>query len=779
MKKIRVHSLLKCLPLAVAMVTLLPGFVHAHSPEGTTLNTKSPEVTTPETRNSGATGFNTGNTELSSPNPRLEVPAEAVERLRAIFERGEFGARTFSGVWIPGGSGYAVLETLPGDGGQALAAYEAESGRRTEWVTAARLASMAADGPVHIQHFSFSPDGSHVLLAARNRNNDGTHHWLLERTSGRLQKVTAGANASIAPDGRHILFYDGGNLKIYNVQHEQVVQLTHDAVPGSIANYSGYWSPDGSRIAFVQSDNSRIRMRKTLHSVDPTFPELRETRFARVGETIPTLRVGVTDTEGKEIRWLQIPHPTEGYYLGNIGWAGNSSEVFVEKLSRFRDRREVLLADVGNGTITTIFEESDPAWVVGSYHTNLGVVWIDQYGRFLILSEQDGWRHAWSVSRDGNDQVNITPGAFDIIQRVGVDHEAGWFYFNASPDDGTRSYLYRVRLDGSVGMEMVTPAGQPGTHTYVPSPDGKFAFHTFSSDVNPPITQLVSLDNHRALRVLEENGQLREKLASVRRQPKEFFQLDIGDGVVMDSWMIKPVDFDPSRKYPVFVYVYGEPHLQTVIDAWGHAMADYHRVIADLGYLVVSIDNRGTPAPKGAAWRRSVFPSLGPLSTVEQAAGIRELGRTRPYVDLDRVGIWGWSGGGSNTLNAMFRKPDVYHTGIAVVPKPQAHLYNAWFQEIYMNTPEVNPEGYRESSAINFADGLEGNLLIVHGTGETNTHLEIVEGLVDRLIELEKQFDYFPYPNRDHGLAEGIGTPLHVRVYMGRYLLNHLPPGPR
>ena len=717
--------------------------------------------------------------EASRFNPHIDVPKETVERLRDVFEKNAFGARPFNGVWIPGGSHYAVLETLPGDGGQVLAAYDAGSGRRTELVTAARVASMASDGPVHIQNYTFSPDGSRILLAVRNRDNEGIQHWLLERTSGRLQKVTSGANASIAPDGRNILFYDGGNLKIYDVQQEQVVQLTHDAVPGSVANYSGNWSPDGSRIAFVQSDNSRIRMRKTLHSVDPTFPELRETRFARVGETIPTLRVGVVDAEGKEVRWLQIPHPTEGYYLGNIGWAGNSNEVFVEKLSRFRDRREVLLADVDNGTITTIFEESDPAWVVGSYHTNLGVVWIDQYERFLILSEQDGWRHAYSVSRDGQHQMNITPGAFDIIQRVGVDEHAGWFYFNASPDDGTRSYLYRTRLDGSGAMERVTPAGQPGTHTYNVSSDGKMAFHTFSSDVNPPVTQLVNLDEHRALRVLQENGHLREKLASVRSQPKEFLQLDIGGGVTVDAWMIKPVDFDPSRDYPLFVYVYGEPHLQTVIDEWGHAMAEYHRAIADLGYLVVSIDNRGTPAPKGAAWRRSIFGRLGPLSTEEQAAAIKELGRTRSYVDLTRVGTWGWSGGGSNTLNALFRRPDVFHTGIAVVPKPQAHLYNAWFQEIYMNTPEVNQEGYDVSSPINFADGLQGNLLIIHGTGETNTHLEIVEGLVDRLIELEKQFDYFAYPNRDHGLAEGRGTPLHVRVFMARYLLNHLPPGPR
>jgi dipeptidyl-peptidase 4 len=242
---------------------------------------------------------------------------------------------------------------------------------------------------------------------------------------------------------------------------------------------------------------------------------------------------------------------------------------------------------------------------------------------------------------------------------------------------------------------------------------------------------------------------------------------------------MKPRDFDPAKKYPVFVFVYGEPHLQTVLDEWQGAQGASHRTIADIGYLVVSIDNRGTPAPKGAAWRRAVYGSLGPLSTKEQAAGLRELGRSRPYVDMSRTGIWGWSGGGSNTLNALFREPDLYHVGIAVVPKPQPHLYNAWFQEIYMRTREENPEGYRQSAPINFAEGLRGHLLIVHGTGETNTHLEIVEGLVDRLIELGKRFDYMAYPNRDHGLREGAGTPVHVRMLITRYLIERLPPGPR
>ena len=437
---------------------------------------------------------------------------------------------------------------------------------------------------------------------------------------------------------------------------------------------------------------------------------------------------------------------------------------------------------MSTGEVNRIYHESDPAWVIASYRLNAGLEWIRGGDSFLFLTEKDGWRHSWVYSRDGREERLLTPGAGDVMERGPVaggeaDGGDGWFYFFASPDNATQRYLYRVRLDGAEEPERVTPPDQPGTHFYDFSPDLRWAFHTYSTFDTPPVTALISLPDHRVVRVLEDNDELRRRAEATISRPTEFLELDIGDGVVMDAWMIKPRDFDPGAKYPVFIYVYGEPHGQTVLDQWS-TRNNYHRAIADLGYLVVSIENRGTPAPKGAAWRRAPFPTIGVQSTEDHAAGVRELGRMLPWVDASRVGIWGWSGGGSNTLNSLFRKPDVYHVGIAVVPKPQPHLYNAWFQEIYMETLETNPDGYRVSAPINYAEGLEGDLLIIHGTGETNTHLEIVEGLVDRLVELGKTFDYFTYPNRNHGLSEGEGTAVHVRMLMVRYLLEHLAAGP-
>ena len=493
---------------------------------------------------------------------------------------------------------------------------------------------------------------------------------------------------------------------------------------------------------------------------------------------ISALRIGVVDMKGGQPQWLSIEAPEEGYYLGQVDWAGNSDEILVEKLSRFRDKREVFLVSI-KGEIQRIYEETNEAWAVGSHGINKGLNWIQGGKAFIIVSEKDGWRHAFLYSQEGEKLAVLTPGEYDIIDKAVVDEQGGWYYFYASPENGTQKYLYRVPLDGSGSLERVTPEDQPGTHTYNFSPDAKWAFHTYSRLDTPPIIELVELPKHRVTRVLENNKELRKKAKKLISRPTEFLKLDIGNDVSMDAWLIKPKDFDESKKYPVFVYVYGEPYSQTVLDRWGAAQIDFHRVIADLGYLVVSIDNRGTPSPKGAAWRRSVFGSLGPLSTEDQVAGLKQLGRMRSYVDLSRVAIWGWSGGSSNTLNAMFRKSDVYHVGIAVVPKPQPHLYNAWFQEIYMRTREVNAEGYERSAPINFAEGLNGKLLIITGSGETNTHIQIIEGLVDKLIKLGKPFDYMVYPNRNHGLREGPGSELHVRMLITRYLLEHLPPGPR
>jgi dipeptidyl-peptidase-4 len=718
-------------------------------------------------------------------NARLLAQIEP--RIKAIYERDEFAVRSFTATWLPDGSGYLKLETPAGAPAAAIARYDAAGGKRTVVVPSEKLVLPGSSRPLKLLWFQRAPSGKRFLLhgeVTEDKRRSG--HWLYEPDSGVLRPLDDGpglwfdANA-FSPDGQRLLATRGADLIVLDLATGRTIPLTKDGDPGTIENgHRASWSPDGQWIAYIQSDASAVPKRAVLVPGDPTYRTFREQRYERIGGPISTFRIGVVGVEGGPTRWVALPDKPGTFYLNQASWAGNSDELLVEKLSRSRDAREFLLVNHRTGVIAKAYTETDPAWVDANLSANGGLEWIRGGQAFVIISEKDGWRRAYVVSRDGSGMRPITPAGSDLIARGQVDDKNGWFYYDASPTNATQRYLYRARLDGTGVPERLTPPDQPGSHRYVLSPDSRWALHTYSTFDKPPVTDLVQLPEHRSVRVLEDNATLAARVKPRIARPTEFLQLDIGGGVVMDAWMITPRDFDPAKKYPVFVYVYGEPAGQTVMDDWrggGHAL--FHRAVADLGYLVVSMDNRGTPAPKGAAWRRAVFGSLGPLSTEEQAAGLKALARLCPFVDLSRVGIWGWSGGGSNTLNAMFRKPDHYHVGIAVVPKPQPQYYNAWYQEIYMRTPKENPEGYRTSAPITYAEGLRGDLLIITGSGETNTHIEITEGLVDRLIALGKRFDYFVYPHRDHGLREGSGSEVHVRMLMVRYLLEHLPPGPR
>jgi dipeptidyl-peptidase-4 len=393
------------------------------------------------------------------------------------------------------------------------------------------------------------------------------------------------------------------------------------------------------------------------------------------------------------------------------------------------------------------------------------------------VSERDGWQRAYTFARSGDGMKAVTPAGVDAIQVLEVDEAGGWLYYIASPDNPTQRYLYRARLDGRGRAERLTPASEPGTHSYQVSPDGRWAIHTHSRFDTPPAIDLVRLPEHRRVRVLADNAALRAKVAALKRGPAEFFRVDIGDGVVLDGWRIQPPGTQPGSRYPLLVHVYGEPAGQTVLDRWGGNNHLWHLMLAQRGYVVASVDNRGTPAPRGRAWRKSIYRQIGILASADQAAAVRRI-REWPFVDPARVGSWGWSGGGQMTLNALFRYPDLYSTGIAVAFVSDQRLYDTIYQERFMARPQDNPEGYRLGSPITFADQLKGNLLIVHGTGDDNVHYQSLERLVDALVKAKKRFTMMAYPNRSHSISEGESTSLHLYDLMTSYLEAHMPPGP-
>jgi dipeptidyl-peptidase-4 len=532
------------------------------------------------------------------------------------------------------------------------------------------------------------------------------------------------------------------------------------------------WSPDGAKIAYWHFDMTGVRTFTLINNTDSLYPFTTPIQYPKAGTTNSAVTAGVVGADGGPTTWLQIEGDPRDNYLPRMEWAG-PRELLLQRMNRLQNSDRVLLADAATGAVRAALVERDSAWldVVDD------VQWLGGNARFLWVSERDGWRHVYLVSRDGKTVQLVTPGAFDMIGVAGVDEPGGALYYSASPDNATQHYLFRTRLDGTGKAERVSPATQPGSHRYTISPDAHWAFHTYSTFDTPPVTDLVRLPTHQVVRTLAGNATLQETVAPLITRKTEFFKVTIPDGATLDGWMIRPRSFDSTKTYPLLMSVYGEPAGQTVLDSWGGQ--GWHRLIADQGYIVASVDNRGTPAPKGRAWRKVVYGEIGVLSSREQADAVRALTRTRPYLDSTRVAIWGWSGGGSSTLQAMFRYPAVYHVGMSVAPVPDERLYDTIYQERYMGLPQQNAAGYDSASAIDHAEGLRGHLLLVHGSGDDNVHFQGSQRLLNRLIALNKPVDFMEYPNRSHCICEGRGTSLHLFTLLTRYLLEHLPAGPR
>jgi dipeptidyl-peptidase-4 len=541
------------------------------------------------------------------------------------------------------------------------------------------------------------------------------------------------------------------------------------------------WSPDGKSIAYWQLDASGVKDFNLIDDTDSLYSFVNPVQYPKAGTTNSAGRIGVVAAGGGETKWMAIDGDPRNQYLARMDWAGlaNSTELLIQRLNRRQNEIDVLLADARTGAVRTILVERDSAWV----DVVNDVRWLDRDQRFTWFSERNGWRRMYAVSRDGKtvrpvsaDSMDVTHPAFAFGAEavLGTDATGEYVYHYASPRNPTQLYLYRTSLRRAGVTTRVTPADEPGVHSYSISPNGRFAIHSWSTFGAPPTIELITLPDHRRIRILQDNAALRTKLAALDQGPREFFRVDIGGGVKLDGWMIKPPGFDPTKKYPVLFQVYGEPASQTVMDQWGGGTYLWHLMVSQMGYIVISVDNRGTPAPRGREWRKMIYNKLGVLNGADQAAAAQAIA-TWPFVDAKRLGVWGWSGGGATTLNVMFRTPGVYRMGMAVAPVTDLRYYDTIYQERYVGLPQENPEGYRVGSPVTFASQLEGDLLVVHGSGDDNVHYQNTEALVNALVKANKPFQLMVYPNRTHCICEGQGTSLHLFSLLTRYLQEHLP----
>ncbi len=737
----------------------------------------------------------------SLPAAAQSAPSDpSVLTLDRIFGSREFATERFGPArWMRDGESYSTLERSPAvKGGRDLALYRAADGSRTVLVPADKLVPPGASDPLSVEDYSWSPD-SRVLIVFTNsrrvwRQNTRGDYWTYEIGSGRLSRLgrdfapSSLMFAKLSPDGTRAAYVAANDIYVERLATGEVRRLTFDGGPETINGTSDWvneeefgirdgfrWSPDGTAIAFWRFETSGVPLFSMIDNTGALYPQVTRFPYPKAGQKNSAVRLGVVRTSGGYPTWIQAPGDPRETYIPRMDWAGSSREIIFQHLNRRQNTNTVMIAEAVSGAVRTVFIDRDEAWV----ETMDDFVWLGGRKTLLWLSERDGWRHAYTVPRDGGEAGLITPGQYDVISLDAVDEAAGLLYVTASPDDATGRFLYRVRLDGRGKPERIGPAAARGVRRYDISPSGRWAFHTSSRLDEPPVTELVRLPQGEAVRTLAGNEALKAKVGDLRRKRVEFLRLDIGIGVQVDAWRMLPPDFDPARKYPLLVYVYGEPAGQTVQDAWGGNGYLWHLMLAQRGTIVASFDNRGTPAPRGRAWRKSIYGQVGILASADQAAAVRAAIAAWPFVDPDRIGIWGWSGGGSMTLNALFRHPDLYKAGISVASVPDQRYYDSIYQERYMGLPQDNPDGFRDGSPITFAKQLRGKLLLVHGTGDDNVHYQGFEALVDELVAAGRPFRMLSYPNRSHGIFEGRGTTLHLYNAFTDFLAEALPPGSR
>jgi dipeptidyl-peptidase-4 len=670
-----------------------------------------------------------------------------------------------------------------------------------------QLTPAGSSVPLQINFYSFSSDQQKVLLFTNTKKvwrlNTKGDYWVLDRTSGSLTQMgktlpsSSLMFAKFSPDGKSVGYVSGNNIYVEDIATSAIKPLTSN---GSVTKINGTfdwvyeeefacrdgfrWSPDSKKIAFWQLDASSIRKFFIINYTDSIYSRVIPIEYPKVGQKPSSCRVGVVTIADTSKTWMKIPGDPDQNYLVRVEFIPSTANLLIQQLNRKQNSSILFICESETGNSKVIEQESDAAWVdiyqPGNPYTidfTNKFIWLADAKSILWDSEKDGWRHLYQVSLEGKPEKIVTKGDYDFSDITYVDPKKGYVYFMASPDNATQNYLYRTKLDGTGKLELVSPALLKGTHSYSFSPNGKYAVHSFSNSFTRPSREFIAVANKKPL---NEKKSIMARIDSLKViSSTEFFKIRTADNIEMDGWMVKPVNFDSTKKYPVVFYVYTEPAEATVKDSYGNSRNFlYLGDMAKDGYIYISLDNRGTPAPKGAAWRKSIYQKIGEINIHDQAMAAKEILKWN-FVDPERVAVWGWSGGGSATLNLMFQYPEIYKTGIAIAAVANELTYDNIYQERYMGLPQENMDAYVKGSPITYAKNLKGSLLYIHGTGDDNVHYQNAEMLINELVKYNKQFQFMAYPNRTHGISEGQGTFLHLATLYTSYLKKNCPPGPK
>ena len=672
---------------------------------------------------------------------------------------------------------------------------------------------------LEIESFSFSQSKNKILIFTQSvkvwRYNTRGDYWVYDFKKNEIQKLGRNMSSSslmfakFSPNEGFVAYVskeksESGirnsstsvNIYLESLDDRTIKKLTSSNGTKKLINGTFDWvyeeefgcrdgfifNEDGTRIAFWQIDANQVRDFYMINNTDSIYSYTIPVEYPKVGEDLTPARIGVINLTNEEITWMKIPGEQNKFYLPRMTWMPGRNDLMIQQLNRKQNHSKIYIANANNGSTELLMEEKDDAWVdlrsSWPYQVQAGWKFINNGKEFLYTTEKDGWSHIYRFDITNKTEYLVTKGNYDVVKPLAYDEKNESVYFIASPENPTERYLYKTSAKGDGKLIRVTPNVLEGSHNYQISTKAKYAFHSFSNYFTRPMQALVSLPNHK---FINENQNMIEKydLEKKKDHPLEFFEITTVDDVTMEGWIVKPKNLDKNKKYPVLFYFYSEPAGQTGVNRYGAGNNGlYDGNLGEDGYVYVTFDGRGTPSPKGRAWRKAIYRNIGRINVRDMAMGAKAVFEKYKFIDTSRVAVHGWSGGGTATLNCLFQYPEIFHTGIAVAAVANQLTYDNIYQERYMGDPKESYQDYIDGSPIKYAKNLEGNLLYIHGTGDDNVHYQNAEMLANELIKHKKIFYMLSYPNRSHGIREDGAYP-HVRLMFTDFLRKNCPPGGR
>lgn len=710
--------------------------------------------------------------------------------LEDIWAKPTFRVATVPGFdWLRDGRYYAALDRTG-----SLMQYSVTTGQPTATlVDGGVLRVPGSPQYLDVDGYSFNADEQKVLFSTQTepiyRHSAKAAYYVFDRHTQRLATLSAGGKqgyATFSPDGQRVAFTRDNNLFVKDLTSGQETAVTTDGRANQLINGSTdwvyeeefgfaqgfFWSPDGRYLAYYTFDESQVP-EYDMQEWGGLYPTEYRFKYPKAGEKNSVVRVSTYEIASARIVRMDVgPEPDQ--YLPRVMWTATPGLLSVQRLNRLQNKLEILHADARTGQSQVVLTDTNPAYV----EINDDLRYLPGGRQFLFTSEKDGYQHLYLHELSGRLVRQLTRGPWEISAINGFDAATGTVYYTSTEGSALQRHLWRISLSGQ-GKQRLSDVGG-GTDVVNMSPDTRYFLNTHSSAGVPPVVSLRGGATGQLVKTLEDNARLRQTLAQYDLGRHEFFTFKTSEGTELNAWMIKPSNFDPAKKYPVLMYVYGGPSFgtistQTVLDNAGGGTAFdrylWHNLLAEQGYIVVSVENRGTSG-RGAAFRKATYAQLGRLETIDQGEGAKYLA-TLPYVDRARIGIWGWSYGGYMTSLAMTKNAGLFKMGIAVAPVTSWRYYDTVYTERFLKTPQLNPGGYDDNSPVQFAQNLTGKFLLIHGTGDDNVHFQNSIALADALIKANKDFQTLYYPNRNHGISGG-NTRLHLYRQMTAFVQANL-----